>query len=156
MPKISALIHCNHQAQLLARALETLHCCDEIVIVDHDSDAETEKVAREHGALLKQAISGVDDGAYAVDCSHDWIFCLLPNETMSEALEAAIFEWKESEPEEVPGYAIRIREQTSKGWRNLGREMRLANRRRINWKDLVPPELENSGELNGDLLRFSD
>jgi len=156
MPKISALIHSNHDARPLARALETLRCCDEVLVIEHNSQQDTEKVAHEYGTILKPAILGVDDGAYAVDCNHDWIFCLLPNETVSEALEAALLEWKESDPKDVSGYSVNVRQQTGNGWQDLGNEMRLANRKKVNWKERIPPLADNSGKLSGDVLRFGD
>src|SRR5437764_14604353 len=123
MPKISALIHTNHDdAHRLGRTLESLRCCDEILVVDHSPGKDTEKISHQYGATFKQSIVGVDDGAYAFDCRHDWIFCLLPNETVSEALEATVLEWKHSDPEKIPGYAISIREQRQEGWQELGRE----------------------------------
>lgn len=156
MPKLSALIHSDDESGPLARALESLHCCDEVLVVEHGSDKETERIARENGATFKPAIVGVDDGEYVADCRHDWILCLLPNETVSETLEAEILEWKESEHEQIPGYMIAIREQSAQGWRNIGREMRLANRTRLNWKGRIPPATGTSGELQGDLLRFRE
>src|SRR5438270_9743498 len=105
MPKsrISALIHTLNEDAALARSLETLHSVDEIVVVDHGSDDATIRVAREHGAKLIKAVPGVDRGAYAVDCSHDWLFCLLPSETVSELLEASLFEWQHEEHAEEVG-----------------------------------------------------
>ena len=67
-------------------------------------------------ATVKNAVVGVDDGAYAHDCKHQWILCLLPNEALSEALEAALFEWKQTDPARTPGYSIAVRKETSKGY----------------------------------------
>ena len=154
--KISALIHTDHDARQLARALETLRCCDEVLVVDHNSHEDTKKVAHEYGAKFREAVAGVDDGAYAFDCQYDWIFCLLPSETVSEALEAAVLEWKQAEPEEVTGYTVSIREQFHEAWRQSGHEMRLVNRKRVNWTGRIPPMTTNSRQLSGDLLRFSE
>ena len=160
MKKISALIHVEDDGRHLSRALETLRCCDEILVVNHKSQKsennDVEKVAHEYGASFKESIVGVDDGAYAFDCQHDWIFCLLPNETVSEALEAAVLEWKHSDGKSAPGYIVSIRQQTKEGWRELGRQMRLVNRTCVNWTGKLPPSASNSQEISGDLLRFSD
>jgi hypothetical protein len=157
--KISALIHLRSQsdAAQLGRALETLRPCDEVLLIDHGSGDATEKVAREYGATLKAAIAGVDDGAYAIDCRYRWILCLLPNESLSEALEAALFDWKDSEPPETElGYTFAVRENTDHGWQQRGRELRLVNRDRLNWTEALPRLAPNAGQLSGDLLRFSD
>jgi len=160
MKKISALIHVENDGRHLSRALETLRCCDEILVVNHNSQRDrkddAEKVAREYGASFKESIAGVDDGAYALDCQHDWILCVLPSETVSEGLEAAVLEWKHSDGKPAPGYTVSIREQTKEGWRELGRQMRLVNRTCINWTGKLPPTASNSQEISGDLLRFSD
>jgi hypothetical protein len=49
-----------------------------------------------------------------------------------------------------------VRESTANGWRSLGRELRLANRKALNWTDSVPGNSPGAAELNGDLLRFKD
>ena len=65
---------------------------------------------------FKTAIPGVTFGAYAADASHDWILCLRPDETLSDDLEAALFDWKNEEPaENVAGYRVSIREQNGNG-----------------------------------------
>jgi glycosyltransferase involved in cell wall biosynthesis len=156
MPKISAIIHSHNDAHRLGRTLETLRPCDEIIVVDHSSDDETAKLAREYGASVRKAILGVEGGAYAMNTRHEWVLCLRPDETISEGLEAALFEWKNSKPEAVTGYRLSIREQNAKGWRQLPAETRLVNRAKLNWKDELPPTTSNAPKLEGDLLRFPD
>ena len=161
MKKISALIHTtDRDVQHLSRALESLRCCDEIMVVDHCSHPgtreATRKVAYEYGANFKESIVALNDGAYAFDCHNDWVFCLLPAETISEALEAAVLEWKHSEAKPAPGYTVSVREQIQEEWRELGREMRLVNRKYINWTGRIPATASDSQEISGDLLRFSE
>ena len=93
MPKITALLHTHNDALRLGRALESLRPCDEVLVIDDCSEDDTSRVAREHGATFKSALPGVTFGAYATDASHDWILCLRPNETLSDDLEAALFDW---------------------------------------------------------------
>jgi hypothetical protein len=155
--KISALIHLRseREAMSLGRTLETLRPCDETLVVDHGAGEQAAHTAREYGAIIKPAIAGVDDGAYAIDCQHPWILCLLPTETLSEALEAAMFDWKESEPSnEIVGYSIAVRESTAQGWRAAARELRLFHRDRVNWTSGCPTMAPNAAELAGDILRF--
>jgi glycosyltransferase involved in cell wall biosynthesis len=156
MPKISAIIHARDNAQHLGRLLETLRVSDEIIVIDHNSSEQTAKVARQYGATVRKAIVGVEDGAYTLDSRHEWVLCLRPNESLSEGLEAALFEWKDSEPGTVSGYAVPVREQSGKGWRERPPETRLVNRARLNWKDELPPTAPNAPRLEGDLLRFMD
>lgn len=156
MPKLSALIHTQNNERTLGRTLESLRCVDEIVIVDHHSTDKTPRIAKQYGAHVIQAVAGVDRGAYAVDCRFDWIFCLLPNETPSEALEASIFEWKARDDANGPGLTMRVREQKDETWTTHDPEMRVADRNKINWPDLFPSAVGDPQLLPGDLLRFAD
>jgi glycosyltransferase involved in cell wall biosynthesis len=154
--KISALIHTYNNERTLGRTLESLHAVDEIVVVDHQSTDKTVKVAKQYGSRVIKAVAGVDRGAYTVDCKYDWILCVLPNETMSEALEASIFEWKRGGPFDGNGFLVNLRKQSGDDWQPLGPQMRIADRNKINWQDLFPSPTGKVHELGGDLLRFGD
>ena len=106
---------------------------------------------------MKIGVPGVEPGAYIIDLRYDWILCLLPNEAVGESLEASLLEWKEQnhESDRGVGYCIAVREEDGNGWRDLPPEMRLANRKRINWTDQLPPKNSPCQELAGELLRFS-
>jgi glycosyltransferase involved in cell wall biosynthesis len=156
MPKLSALIHTQNNEHTLGRTLESLRCVDEIVIVDHGSSDKTLKIAKQYGARTIPAVTGVDRGAYAVDCKYDWIFCLLPTETPSEALEASIFEWKRGEKNDVPGVVMKLRTQEGEHWSEHDPEMRIVDRNKINWQGLFPAPSDHPPLLAGDLLRFND
>jgi glycosyltransferase involved in cell wall biosynthesis len=169
MPKITALIHTHNDAERIGRALDSLRACDEVLVVDHASTDDTAKIARHHGATVKDDVPGVNPGVYAVDARHDWILCLLPTEAVGESLEASLFEWKEqhkdpkdeskeAKPDEQAasngGYAFAIREETAKGWRDRPPEVRLVNRKKINWPDHLPPNMPGAPQLAGEILRF--
>src|SRR5689334_21831075 len=153
--KLSALIHTCNDALHLGRALDSLRPCDEVIVVDHGSTDDTIKVAREHGARVIQGVNGVDHGAYAQDAHNDWLLCLSPRESLAEELEASIFEWREEEhASNVMGFNIGVREQNGEGWKFLSPEMRMANRKQINWTGDLPPENPNAPSLQGHLLRI--
>jgi glycosyltransferase involved in cell wall biosynthesis len=154
MPPISALIHTCNDERRLGRTLETLRPCDEIVIVDHASEDGTTKVARDYGAKVIAAVTGVQNGAYANDCKHDWVLCLLPAETLTEALEATLLEWKTSDTPEgaTAGFAVRIR--SSNNGQACCQELRLVNRTKLNWQGVTPEATGDVPVLDGDLLRF--
>ena len=156
MKRISALLHTHDQERALGRTLESLRFSDEIVVVDHGSKDKTEKIARQYGARVVHAVVGVDRGGYAVDCKHDWIFCVLPGEAISEELEASVQEWKHQKNGEGAGLMVPIRKQTGEQWQSADAEMRLANRTKVNWRDLFPSPTSGAGILRGDLLRFDD
>jgi glycosyltransferase involved in cell wall biosynthesis len=94
MPSITALLHTFNHALQLGRALETLHPCDEILIVDHHSQDATLRIAHEYGARIVQASSGSTPDQYWRCASFDWILCLEPDESLTEALAASLYEWK--------------------------------------------------------------
>lgn len=155
MPRISALLHAHNDALRLGRTLDSLRPCDEVLVIDDCSEDDTAKVAHQHGAILKSAIPGVTFGAYAMDTAHDWVLCLHPNETLSDDLEASLFEWKNGDPGDgVACYRIPIREQKENGWQACPAEVRLINRRLLNWVGELPSEQRCAHLLSGDLLRF--
>jgi glycosyltransferase involved in cell wall biosynthesis len=155
--KISALIHTCDNAGSLERALDSLRPCDEVIVVDHGSRDETVKIARAHGARIVQAVPGVDRGAYAQDSNNSWIFCLLPQEALAEELETSLFEWREADHDiSLMGFNVAIREQNGAGWNSLDAEMRLANRKQINWTGNLPPANPNVPALAGHILRIPE
>jgi glycosyltransferase involved in cell wall biosynthesis len=156
MPKLTALIHTYNDGLRLGRALDSLRACDQVIVVDHGSRDDPEKVARDHGAEFKQGIPGVDRGVYAVDARNDWILCLRPNESLSEPLEAALFEWKSKDHDDAVGFNIRLREETGTGWKIRPVETRLINRLKINWSGELPPTTSVHEVMDGDLLRFCE
>ncbi len=157
MPKISALVHTHNDAQRLGRILDSLRSCDEVLVIDQNSEDETERIAREHGATFKTAIPGVTSGAYAMDATHEWILCLRTNEALSDDLEAALLEWKQNEPDEGAAcYSVPIREQNGHGWMKHPPQVRLVNRKRMNWVGEMPPEEPCGVTLTGDLLSFRE
>lgn len=157
MSKITALIHVSNNEQSLGRALDSLRPFDEVIVVDHNSHDESLKVAREHGARIVKGVQGVDHGAYVQDAHHDWIFCLLPSESLGDDLEASLHEWKQLEPAgDVVGYNVRVREQNGMGWKSLAPQTRLVNRKQINWTGDLPPDVPNAPALWGHLISIPD
>ena len=156
--KISAIIHANNDERRLGRALETLRPCDEIIVIDHGSTDRTREIAREYGATVRAGVRGVKPGAYIADLKNDWVLCLLPCESLSEALEASLFEWKQngsSHGQPEPGYCIAVRQETGGAWEKLPAELRLVDRTRINWCEELPPNECAGPTMQGEILRFS-
>ncbi|MFL6300147.1 MAG: hypothetical protein ACJ71N_06030 [Terriglobales bacterium] len=163
MYKITALLHVSNDAARLGRALESLRVCDELLVVDHSSDDDTLKIAQSHGATIKKAIPGVENGAYATDARHDWILCVLPCEALSEGLEASILSWKhqtdakdKEEQDKHPALAFALRKETNGAWEAAPPQTRLVDRRSVNWTSTLPPETNGALILPGDLLHFCD
>ena len=155
--KVSALIHTCNNAGSLGRALDSLRQCDECIVVDHGSQDETVKVAKEHGAKVVNAVPGVSRGAYAQNARNPWILCLLPHEAIAEDLEASLLEWSEIEHDSNQmGFNMAVREQNGAGWKTLDAEMRLANCKQINWTGDLPPSNPKLPSLEGHILRIPE
>jgi glycosyltransferase involved in cell wall biosynthesis len=157
MASISALIHTHNDERQLGRTLESLHATDEVVLVDHNSADKTAQLARRHGAKIIQAVPGVDDGAYVVDCRNDWVLLLRPNEIVTESLEASLLLWKKGkkQPDNLLGYAINVREQSNGGAETARKQMRLVNREKINFPGFAPAVPPDAPVLPGDIISFA-
>lgn len=163
MPQITALLHTANDAFRLGRALETLLPCAEILIVDHHSSDATVRIGREYGARIVTA----DDQAVAVDypslARYDWIFCMDPAESMTEGLQASLFEWATLPAYDVAGgvagsraFAVCVREQTRRTWLALPvPETRLIPRSWTRWRGRWPAPEASAIALEGELMRFA-
>lgn len=159
MVPITALVHAHNDALRIGRCLETLHPCDEIVIVDHGSDDGTVHVAREYGArIVKVGAEGfaIGDLWGAGHEREEWILCLDPSESLSDSLAASLFEWKaEAVAEAASAYSAFLREETAQGWvENPVAQTRLVPASWHRWEGRFPQNEESALVLEGELLRF--
>jgi len=157
MPPITAIVHIRNDATRLGRTLESLRPCDEILVVDHDSTDDSLRIAREYGAKIQSAHPRESADSYLAKASCDWILCILPSETLTEGLEASLYEWKLASPAEVaniPAAAVVVREERAGGWSDGAPCTRLVPRRWSLWDGELPRHPLDSMLLQGDLLRF--
>lgn len=155
MPSFTAVIHARAaDDRRLGRLLETLRPCDEVLVVNLDGEKAVTEVARQYGATLKPGVPGLNPGAYLVDAKHDWILSLLPSESLTEGLEASLFEWKHEDHEAQESFAVTLREETDDGWSVHEPRTRLVNRTAVNSIGDLPKDEHDSRLLEGDLLRF--
>lgn len=158
MPAITALLHTSNDAQRLGRALETLFPCSDVLIVDHQSTDATVRVARLYGArvLLSSVYPAPSD--YLEQASHDWILCLHPSESLTESLQASLFEWSIlSEAAFAAGtsFSVSIREQKGNSWSGIEQaDTRLIHRSWAKWNQHLPASDPSSIPLEGALLRL--
>ncbi|MFZ0771072.1 MAG: hypothetical protein WCA49_03945 [Candidatus Sulfotelmatobacter sp.] len=157
MPPITALLHTANDALRLGRALEMLLPCAELLIVDHRSTDATRRVAREYGARIVPA-HGHAAANYLELARHEWILCLDPSESITEGLQATLFEWS-SLPAHIvggtPGFSVLVREQIAETWRHLDPETRLVPRHWNLWNEGLPVHEPSSIALEGELLRIA-
>ena len=95
--------------------------------------------------------SRCDRGCLRHRRGHEWILCVRRNEALSDDLEAALLEWKQKEPPETAAcYSVPIRENAG-GWQKGPPEVRLVNRKRMNWVGEMPPAQLLCEVLSGDV-----
>lgn len=157
MPPITAILQTCNDALRLGRALESLRPCDEILIVDHNSTDHTLHIAREYGAVVQNSAPDKPLDNWLHLARYDWIFCLLPSETLTESLEASLFEWRLYPPAEVsriPSCSVVVKEEAKNSWANPLTSTRLVPKIWPSWDGPLPQRDPRSLLLEGDLLRF--
>jgi glycosyltransferase involved in cell wall biosynthesis len=90
---VSAVVICKDEEATIARCLESLAWCDEIVVVDSGSRDRTVEIARRFtDRVVEQEFLGyVKQKNFALDlCTHDWALCLDADEALSDELRAEI------------------------------------------------------------------
>jgi len=101
MPPISATIIAHNEAHHIARAIRSLSCADEVIVVDSGSTDNTVEVARSCGArVLSHAWEGfaAQKNFATSQANHDWILSLDADEELDEAAQTAVMGWKATQP----------------------------------------------------------
>jgi glycosyltransferase involved in cell wall biosynthesis len=164
--RISATIVALNEERNIRRAIESLTCADEIVVVDSGSADRTREIAAELGArVIEQpwrGYSGQKNFA-AKAATHDWILSIDADEALTGELAGEIAALKASEPA-VDGYAIpRLAQYLGRWIHHSGwypdRKVRLYHRGRAAWVGEYVHESVRvngaQGELRGDLLHYT-
>ena len=164
--KITATIITLNEERNIARAIESLRCSDEILIVDSGSVDRTVELARKLGARVIEAgwrgYAGQKNWA-AGQASHDWILSLDADEALSEPLEAEIWNVKKNGPRYDAYTMPRLARYLGRwilhsGW-YPDRKVRLYDRRKAKWVgDFVHESVESQGHLGhleSNLLHFT-
>jgi glycosyltransferase involved in cell wall biosynthesis len=164
--KISAALITLNEEENLPRALESLRCCDEVVVVDSGSTDRTVEIAREYGAVVVETEwpgYAKQKNLAAESASHDWILSLDADEALSEALEAELWQIKRNGPKSDAYRFPRMAQYLGRwilhsGW-YPDRKIRFYDRRKARWVgDYVHESVRTDGpvgELEGNLLHFT-
>lgn len=164
--KISATIITHNEERNIARAIESLRCADEILVVDAGSNDRTVELAQKLGArVIESPWPGYakQKNLAAERAEHDWILSLDADESVSEALEAEIWRLKKSGPQFDAYTMPRLARYLGKWIRHSGwypdRKVRLFHRAKATWVgDFVHESVKvrgTVGHLEGNLLHFT-
>jgi glycosyltransferase involved in cell wall biosynthesis len=164
--KISATIIACDEERNIARAIESLRCCDEILVLDSGSVDRTVEIATQLGArVVESPWQGYakQKNLVAAQASHDWIFSLDADEALSEALEAEIWQLKKAGPQFDAYTMPRMAQYLGRwilhsGW-YPDRKPRLYDRRKASWVgDFVHESVQVNGtvgHLKSNLLHYT-
>src|SRR5579863_4426326 len=164
--KISATIITFNEERNIPRVLESLRCCDEIVVVDSGSTDRTVEIAAKLGARVVESpwrgYAGQKNFA-SEHCSNDWVLSLDADESLSEALEGEIWQIKKNGPRFDAYTMPRLAQYLGRwilhsGW-YPDRKVRLFDRRKARWVgDYVHESVKVNGrvgELHSNILHFT-
>lgn len=164
--KISATIITFNEERNVARAIESLRCCDEILVLDSGSNDRTAEIATKLGARVVEASwhgYAAQKNIAAELAANDWVLSLDADESLSEALEAEIWQIKKNGPK-FDGYTFpRLAQYLGRwilhsGW-YPDRKVRLFNKHKAQWiGEFVHESVTVQGpigHLKSNLLHFT-
>jgi glycosyltransferase involved in cell wall biosynthesis len=141
VPPLSATIITHNEARNIARAIRSLACADEIIVIDSDSSDQTAGIAESLGPrVIVHAFEGfaAQKNFATAQARHDWILSLDADEELDARAQQAVMEWKASSPQ-VAGYRwARCARYLGRWIRHSGwypdYKLRLFDRRRGRWE----------------------
>jgi glycosyltransferase involved in cell wall biosynthesis len=102
---VSAIVSSRNEGHFLGRCLDAIAFCDEVIVVDLESDDDTVAVAEAHGArVVRHPLVPIAEAArvtVAPQARHDWILVVDPDEEMPPALAAEVAALLPSIPDDV-------------------------------------------------------
>jgi glycosyltransferase involved in cell wall biosynthesis len=164
--KITATIITLNEERNIARSIESLRCCDEIVVVDSGSIDRTVELASKLGARVVESpwYGYATQKNYAANhATHDWILSLDADEALSESLEGEIWTLKKKGPS-CDAYTVpRLAQYLGRWILHCGwypdRKIRLYHRAKSKWVgDFVHESVQVNGRvghLESNLLHYT-
>lgn len=164
--KITATIITLNEERKIVRCIESLRCCDEIVILDSGSVDRTVELAEKLGVRVVEGGwmgYAAQKNRAAEHAAHDWILSLDADEALSEALEGEIWNLKKNGPRFDAYTMPRMAQYLGKwivhsGW-YPDRKVRLYDRGKAKWAgDFVHESVKVDGKvgrLESNILHFT-
>jgi glycosyltransferase involved in cell wall biosynthesis len=164
--KITATIITLDEERNIQRAIESLRCSDEILIVDSGSVDRTVELAQNLGARVIEAgwLGYAAQKNWAAEhASYDWILSLDADEALSESLEAEIWSLKKKGPQADAYTMPRLAKYLGRwifhsGW-HPDRKIRLYDRRKARWVGSFVHESVQvdgkTGHFEANILHFT-
>jgi glycosyltransferase involved in cell wall biosynthesis len=145
-PEVSGVVICFNEEDTIARCLESLAWCDEIIVVDSGSTDRTREIARQATPrVIEQEFLGyVKQKNFALDqASHDWVVCLDADEALSEELQLEIARSLADDAGTVSGFILDRMTYFLGVWHDRGEwypdpQLRVFRRSRGRWVGLDP------------------
>ncbi len=164
--KISATIITYNEERNLPRAIESLRCADEILVMDSGSSDRTVELAEKLGArVVESAWPGYANqkNLAAEQAVHDWILSIDADESLSEALEGEIWKLKKNGPQFDAYTMPRLAQYLGRWIHHSGwypdRKVRLYHRGKARWEGAFVHESVKVngrvGHLQSNLLHFT-
>ena len=164
--KITATIITLNEERHIARSIESLRCCDEILVVDSGSIDRTTELASKLGARLVESPwpgYAAQKNFAAEQARYDWILSIDADEALSESLEGEIWNLKKKGPSYDAYTMPRLAQYLGRwilhsGW-YPDRKVRLYHRGKARWiGNFVHESVEVAGRighLESNLLHFT-
>jgi glycosyltransferase involved in cell wall biosynthesis len=166
MVKLTATIVTLNEEKNVARAIESLRCCEEILVIDSGSADRTRTLATQRGArVIPHAWPGyaAQKNWAAEQAANDWILSIDADEALSEELETELLTLKKIGMA-ADGYSMpRLAQYLGRWIRHSGwypdRKVRLYDRRKARWVgEYVHESVQVDGTVTGlrsNLLHFT-
>ena len=164
--RISATIITRDEQHNIARSIESVNFCDEVVVIDSESTDGTVEIARSLGAkvITRDWPGYAAQKNFAAECaSHEWILSIDADEAVGPELRTSIQQVARQECECAGFDFPRLARYCGRWIRHSGwypdRKIRLYRRDRGRWiGDYVHESVAVSGpvgHLDGDLLHYT-
>ena len=167
MSGISGVVICFNEEDGIARCLESLRFCDEIVVVDsHSSDGTREIAARYTDRVIEQEFLGyVKQKNFALDrAQHDWVVCLDADESLDPECQRAVREGIAADDGTTAGFVLDRMTHFLGVWHDKGewypdKQLRVFRRSRGRWTGRDPHDRVKldgpARDLPGHLLHWN-